>query len=493
MGNSDGIVIIKTLLDTKDFDKGMTKLKTKALTGIKSITRTMFSLTKGILSVVATAGAALSGIFLGGGLLSGIKQVIKENDTLRGNLQYLLAMVQTAIKNIGAKLLPIILKIINAIVNAIYTILVYINYITKAWFGLDLFKGASDQFAQNMKSAEKSSKKIKNNLQQAGFDELNVLQDKDSGTSATSGVGAGTPSFGKIEDVPIPGWVDWLAKNGALVKQIILDIGLAIVALKIGELIESLGILGNLPLWAKVAAIFLILHGAKSIYKGIVDFIENPSWESFLQVIQGIAEVVAGIAILFGAWGVAAAALGVVLVTSIIKNWDKIKETFAKAKQWIIDKFIQPIKDKFNALPGWAKVLIGGIVNTAISMINVLIDSINAFLLPLRGAIAVIGKIMGKDWTLESVSIPHVPYLAKGAIASYPGKGIPTVGGNGRWAEKGQEAYLPLTDSQVMGTLGQEIARNVEINATIPVYVGNRQIAREIKKINAENDFAYNR
>ena len=40
--------------------------------------------------------------------------------------------------------------------------------------------------------------------------------------------------------------------------------------------------------------------------------------------------------------------------------------------------------------------------------------------------------------------------------------------------------------------LGQAIGRYISINATVPVYVGNRQVARELKKIEAEDDFASN-
>ena len=43
-----------------------------------------------------------------------------------------------------------------------------------------------------------------------------------------------------------------------------------------------------------------------------------------------------------------------------------------------------------------------------------------------------------------------------------------------------------------MAQLGAEIGRNVVVNLTNITKVGNRQIAREIKQINAEREFAYN-
>ena len=82
--------------------------------------------------------------------------------------------------------------------------------------------------------------------------------------------------------------------------------------------------------------------------------------------------------------------------------------------------------------------------------------------------------------------------LASGAVINRPGAGVP-VRRNVYAGEAGAEGIIPLTDSQRMELLGEAIGKYININATVPVYVGNRQIAREIKRINAEDDFAYNR
>ena len=80
----------------------------------------------------------------------------------------------------------------------------------------------------------------------------------------------------------------------------------------------------------------------------------------------------------------------------------------------------------------------------------------------------------------------NAPRLASGGIINRPGRGV-AIGG-----ERGREAVIPLTDSQQMALLGQEIGKNVTIVATIPVSVGNRQVAREVRRINAEDEFGYN-
>jgi len=77
--------------------------------------------------------------------------------------------------------------------------------------------------------------------------------------------------------------------------------------------------------------------------------------------------------------------------------------------------------------------------------------------------------------------------LASGAIINRPGAGVP-IGG-----ERAPEGVIPLTDSQQMSLLGKAIGQNANIYVTTPVYVGNRLVAREMKRIEAEDNFAFNR
>lgn len=83
-----------------------------------------------------------------------------------------------------------------------------------------------------------------------------------------------------------------------------------------------------------------------------------------------------------------------------------------------------------------------------------------------------------------------LPRLAPGGIVNNPGPGINYRGAN--IGERGAEAVVPLTNSQMMSQLGEAIARYVNIRAEIPVSIGNRQVAREIRNINADESFAYN-
>lgn len=84
-----------------------------------------------------------------------------------------------------------------------------------------------------------------------------------------------------------------------------------------------------------------------------------------------------------------------------------------------------------------------------------------------------------------------IPKLATGGIVNNPGSGV--FMGSYIAGERGREGIIPLTDAQAMQQLGQEIGKWISINATIPISVGNRQIAREIRKIEAEENFAFNK
>lgn len=177
--------------------------------------------------------------------------------------------------------------------------------------------------------------------------------------------------------------------------------------------------------------------------------------------------------------------------------WEGIKDIFSSV--WngikgIVSSVWQFIKSIFNSLVNLVKGIVNtiwgaikGLINLITSGINVLIRGINKISFNAPDWVPGIG---GKRW---GFNIPQIPRLAKGTILNAPGYGVPVAGGRALAGEAGREAYVPLTDTQLLEELGSTIGKYINLNATIPIYVGNRQIAREIKRINAESDFAFNR
>ena len=399
---------------------------------------------------------------------------------------------------------------IEGLISLAYKLLTYVNYIAKAWFGVDLFANAS---ANAMNKSAKSAEKMKKSL--AGFDEMNVLNDNGS----TGAMGAVAPSFdlASPEDVQIPSWIKWIADNKDIVIAGLMGIAGALIAVHLGlTLIQGLGI-------------GIILAGIVTLIQGIVDFIKDPSWTNFLTILQGIALVVSGIAVLLGGWIVALASLGVAIVSYVIKNWDKVKEILSEVGSWVYDNIIKPVGDFFVGL--WDGIVNGvktavqwvkGAFSSVVSFFSNLIQKIlglfknigiktanvigGAFKTVINGVLKAIENIL--NFPIKSINklidvinaVPGIniatlptfklPRLAKGGIINQPGRGIPV--GSAIGGERGQEGVIPLTDSQQMQLLGEAIGKYINLNATIPIYMGNRQIAREIKKINAQNDFAFN-
>ena len=407
--------------------------------------------------------------------------------------------------------------LVRGIVNLAKQLLFYVGYIAKAWTGKNIFENANKSLA----NANKQAKELKKTT--AGFDELNILSEDTSKKTVMPSFDLSAP-----KDADIPKWVKWIANNGGIVKKIIEGIGIAIASLKLGTLLQTLGLFTSLPLWQLVGGLGLILTGVSLAIKGIIDFLKEPTWQNFLTILEGISLTVAGIAVLLGGWVVALVALGVAIVTYVIKNWDKIREILGKVGSWIYDHVIKPVGDFFSGLwEGVKNSFIGvwnfikdafskggqifnglkeGIVNVFITVVNSIISGINKIIrVPFDLINGLLNKIRNTSilgfkpfeglWRENPLPVPQIPTikLAKGAIANRPGRGIPTTGGGARWAEAGQEAYLPLTDEQVMSTLGKKIGENVTIQAVIPVYAYNRQVDKQIRIIKAEDDFAFNR
>ena len=432
--------------------------------------------------------------------------------------------------------------IIEGLIQLVYKLLTYVNYIAKAWFGVDLFANAS---AKAMNKGAKSAEKMKKSL--AGFDEMNIMQD----TTGGAGGGATAPSIDLSQwQGEIPSWIQWIADNKDIVIAGLLGIAGGLTAVSFGlTAIQGLGI-------------GLMLAGIVLLIQGIVDFIKDPSWENFLTILQGIALVVAGIAILMGAWIVALVALGVAIVAYVIKNWDKVKEILGKVGSWIYDNIVVPVINFFKAMFDtiwsviklWfsyikaifttivniianpfiiAKETIIGVFNNIKSAITNIISGIKKlFSGDLKGALNdfknAFSNVFGALWTIAKAplnliigginalirgankisfdvpkwvpglggkkfgfNIPQIPKLAVGGIVNMPGRGVPINGAI--TGEAGREGVIPLTDSQAMETLGATIGKYININLTNITKLDNRQIAKEQKKINAQSDFAFNR
>lgn len=242
-----------------------------------------------------------------------------------------------------------IAPVLQFLVNLAFKLLTYINYIAQAWFGVNLFSNAS---VKNFQKMAGSAEKIKKSLQTAGFDEMNVLNDN---SSSGGGAGAVAPSVDLSQaDVPIPSWLQWIADNKDAILEFFTILGIVIAGIKIAQLLDWLGLLGqnlsNLDILIKGLGIGLIIGGIVLLVQDLIDFIKDPSWEKFGEILTDIGLILAGVALLIGSIPVAIGAVIAVIVGLVIQNWDKIKEILGKVGSWIWDNIIVPVGEFFSNL-----------------------------------------------------------------------------------------------------------------------------------------------
>ncbi len=181
------------------------------------------------------------------------------------------------------------------------------------------------------------------------------------------------------------------------------------------------------------------------------------------------------------------------VIDTVIEKFETLKEgikTKIDAIKTFFSNLINDIKDKFYNFGSAAGESIGeafkSVVNRVLdrieSILNTPIESINSMISSLNNLPGV--NIRGR---LSSISLPR---LAVGGIVNMPNKGA-LVGG-AITGESGREGVLPLTDSQAMSELGYEIGKNVVVNLTNITEMNGRIIGRELKRVQSQQDFAYN-
>ena len=198
----------------------------------------------------------------------------------------------------------------------------------------------------------------------------------------------------------------------------------------------------------------------KGIFDGIIKFIKGVFSGDWKQAWEGIKDIFSSV------WN------GIKGIVSSV--WQYIKSIF--------NSLVNLVKGIANTIWGVIKILI----NLIISGINVLIRGMNQLSFDAPDWVPGIG---GKRW---GVNIPQIPRLAKGTILNAPGRGVPVAGGTALAGEAGREAYLPLSDTQLLEELGSTIGKYITINANITNSMNGRIISRQLQQIKNDREFAYN-
>lgn len=250
--------------------------------------------------------------------------------------------------------------IIETLISLVLKFLSYVNYLAKAWFGVNLFAKAT---TDNFNKSNKSAKNLKKTLGTFGFDELNILQDN-SGDDSDSQIKTPSMDLSSIEDIEPPKWLEVIKDIGQWIidhwKEIALAIGLvgaALLGIKIFKWIkgakdatkatEGLGntFKGFFDGLGKGLEALGVLGGLALVIESVCDLIDTfaNSGLSLNEILGLMAIVLGSIVIAFGlllgamtlmdpSWqSIAAAAVIFGGLFLVLESVTKLIDTFAKS------------------------------------------------------------------------------------------------------------------------------------------------------------------
>lgn len=371
--------------------------------------------------------------------------LLNTNDTFSSSLNQIKANLMTAFAPIYNACLPAINSLMSALSKLTGTIAVFVSGL----FGKSLddaknqAKGLSKALDKTSKSGEKASGSL------SSLDEIELINEDSSNVGGSETADTGINYDGEIQYSQklldfLNKIKEFVAENKESIIGFLFGIAGGLLAIKFGcDLLKGLGI------GIMIASIVKLIQDLKK-------YLEDPSWENFGNIIQDIGLFIVGLGILIGKIPLIVAGAIVLIVGTIIKNWDTIKGYLQGAWNWIDEKLSylednfgifgavigsllrQIVKDGigiFSGLfTGFKQILDGiitifkgdfkkglstimkGIGNMLISVLNTLILGLNTFLTPFRAAIVAIGKVTGQKFTMENIKIPTIPKLATGTV-----------------------------------------------------------------------------
>jgi len=474
---------LQKTIGTKFYIKGLNDFKKETL-DINAKLKDVGNSIMGVIKKIGKWSLALLGIrAMYGFIRNAVNQVAQEDQTLQTQIQYINYAIGTALK-----------PVLEFVLNIIYKIIAGIGAIIKLITGVNIFAKAT---ADNFVRANSGASALKKTL--AGFDEMNII-----GGGGTGLLGDINADIGNLRDLasevekttskikewftkPLPTREE-LEGNAEIYKNAWIKVGnflgLGVIfnefKQRLNELKEQLK-----PIWQPVIDSFNeTISRIKILLKPFTDYLDEhfikpirdkfSNWkEDFLKkYAKFINKLIYGANMFLQYFGIQ---IDYIDEESALTGKD-IEKNIGGALDKTMKKAEEAYKP-FDTLYGKLKELTNKTWNIVTNFVISGKDKLNQQLNPLRQSLASIGI--------------KLPYLAKGGIINMPSRGVPV--GGAIAGERGMEGVIPLTDSQQMAMLGEAIGKYISMNATVPVYIGNRLVLREMKRIEAEENFAYNR
>lgn len=266
---------------------------------------------------------------------NGFIRLLKSNSTFADSLNHVKVNLMTAFTPIYNAILPALNTLMNALTKVTGTIAVFIN---------SLFGKTANQAKNNAKelySQAKATKAVQDAQENLGsFDKLEVNADND--TKSSGGIG-------KQSELNFDSEIQY--------SQGLLNVLNGIKDFVSNNKEELLGLLGGLLGFITAIkfeldgitalGIGVLIYGIITLISSIIDYLNDPSWENFGNVIKAIGAIILGLGITIGSVPLIVAGAIAMILGLIISNWEKIKEFFQNIIQWIYDH-LDEIKEHFG-------------------------------------------------------------------------------------------------------------------------------------------------
>ena len=479
--------------------------------------------TSGIINKIGKWALAIFSVRTAYGAIARSMSTLAQYDQgIKADLEYMSFAIAVGLK-----------PVVEFIVNLAYKLLSLVRTIGIALFNFDIFSEAT---AKNFQKMSGNASKLKKTL--TGFDEMNVLNSPTSG-GASGGLGGMTQEI-KVDE----GLIEKL--NG--IKEIYLSMGDALN--DPGMFVQAFGAWGMFieGITRLVYSVFETIDGVMTLIKGLITGDTEKMKEGIMLIIEGLLNFILGVGQTIGGfiqgllYELASGVVGLTkligeiwaeivstilfaiqqvvafinkyLVQPVIKAFEKVGAVIGEAianvifgvqtklkevKEWMNTYVVEPIVGYFDGM--WdaiGKDGFKGFINYILQSFESAINWIGSKFVAMLNKISfkvpdwipeVGGKKFGINIKYKNVELPR---LAKGTILNNPGQGV-LVGGSAIAGEAGREAYLPLSDTQLLEELGSTIGRYITINANITNTMNGRVISRELKRISASDNFAMNK
>ena len=188
----------------------------------------------------------------------------------------------------------------------------------------------------------------------------------------------------------------WIKDNGELIKNVLIGIGSAIVGLKLGNLLSSLGLISEKLTFIKGLGIGAMIYGTVNAITSLIKYLKDPSYENFGEIIKNIGIAVLGLGLILGNLPVIVAGAGIIIAGIVIKYWEQIKEFLQGGIDWLRDQG-DMIEEKFGKI---VRTIYDTFVNTLQLILNIFDADIQALKGIFDGFIMFFKGVFTGDWEM---------------------------------------------------------------------------------------------